>query len=246
MKGTERLDRLLSRLGYCSRSDIRAWLRQGRLGVEGFARVDASTRVDPRLVLLDGEPLDHPLGLTLIYHKPVGLVCSHREQGRLIYEDLPERWLGRKPQLSAVGRLDKETSGLLVLTDDGALNHHLTSPRHAIAKTYRAVLARPLAGHEAALFARGTLLLDGEAPPCLPAELLALGECEAELTLHEGRYHQVRRMFAAAGNHVEALARVRIGELSLADTGLAEGGYRDIGGEALLAWIENGRVAAGP
>jgi len=240
VKGTERLDRLLSRLGYCSRSEIRAWLRQGRIAVEGAARLDAATRVDPHRVLLDGEPLDHPDGLTLIYHKPVGRVCSHKEQGLLIYDDLPERWLGRKPQLSAVGRLDKDTSGLLILTDDGTLNHHLTSPKHDIAKTYRAGLARPLAGHEAERFAAGQLMLEGEETPCLPAELAVLGEQEAELTLHEGRYHQVRRMFAAVGNHVESLARIRIGRLELADTGLAAGAYRDIDRDALLAWIETG------
>jgi 16S rRNA pseudouridine516 synthase len=241
MTGSERLDKLLSRLGYCSRSEIRAWLRQGRIAVEGMTRLDASTRVDPHAVRLDGEVLDHPDGLTVIYHKPEGRVCSHREQGRLIYEDLPARWLGRKPQLSAVGRLDKDTSGLLVLTDDGALNHHLTSPRHDIPKVYRALLARPLAGHEAGLFAAGTLILEGEDKPCLPAELTVLGACEAELTLHEGRYHQIRRMFAAAGNHVDGLVRMRIGGLALADTGLEAGAYRAIDGEALLAWIEKGQ-----
>lgn len=241
MKGSERLDKLLSRLGYCSRSEIRAWLRQGRIVVEGVARLDASTRVDPHAVRLDDEALDHPDGLTLIYHKPVGQVCSHREQGRLIYDDLPARWLGRKPQLSAVGRLDKDTSGLLILTDDGTLNHHLTSPRHDISKTYRVQLARPLAGHETELFAAGTLMLEEEDTPCLPATLAVLGEREAELTLREGRYHQVRRMFAAAGNHVEGLCRMRIGRLALADTGLEAGAYRDIDREALLAWIEDGQ-----
>ena len=238
--GGERLDRLMSRLGYCSRQEIRPWLRQGRITVEGLERPEPASRVQPATVRLDGEALDHPHGLTLIYHKPVGLVCSHRENGRLIYEAFPERWLARKPQLSAVGRLDKDTSGLLVLTDDGGLNHHLTSPRHDIAKTYRAVLARPLQGHEAALFAAGTLMLDGETAPCLPAGLTVLGEREAELTLHEGRYHQVRRMFAAAGNHVEALCRIRIGSLALADTGLGEGEYRSIEPASLLAWIERG------
>ncbi len=236
----ERLDRLMSRLGYCSRQDIRHWLRQGRIRVEGLERPSPSAHVLAAAVRLDGEALDHPDGLTLIYHKPEGQVCSHKEQGTLIYDDFPERWLGRKPQLSAVGRLDKDTSGLLILTDDGGLNHHLTSPRHDIPKTYWAVLARPLQGHEAALFASGKLMLEGETAPCLPAELTVLGEREAELTLHEGRYHQVRRMFAAAGNHVEALSRMRIGAMILEDTGLAAGEYRDIDPAALLAWIERG------
>jgi 16S rRNA pseudouridine516 synthase len=235
---SERLDRLLSRLGYCSRQDVRLWLRQGRITVEGLPRPGPSSHVQPASVRLDGEPLDHPDGLTLIYHKPEGQVCSHKEQGHLIYEAFPERWLQRKPQLSTVGRLDKETSGLLILTDDGSLNHHLTSPRHEIPKTYRVVLARPLQGHEGELFASGSLLLEGETTPCLPAELRTVGEHEAELTVHEGRYHQVRRMFAAAGNHVEALCRIRIGRLTLTDTGLSAGEYRDIIPATLLGWIE--------
>ena len=239
--GRERLDRLLSRLGYCSRQEVRQWLRQGRIAVADLRNPAPAAHVQPDAVRLDGETLDHPQGLTLIYHKPVGLVCSHRENGRLIYEAFPARWLGRKPQLSAVGRLDKDTSGLLIMTDDGGLNHRLTSPRQKIHKTYRATLARPLQGHEQALFAAGTLMLDGETAPCLPAELHVLDEHKAELTLHEGRYHQVRRMFAAAGNHVDALCRIRIGELALADTGLQAGEFRDIDPEPLLAWIEHGK-----
>jgi 16S rRNA pseudouridine516 synthase len=237
---SERLDRLMSRLGYCSRHEIRLWLRQGRITVDGLDKPTPSSHVQPHGVRLDGEVLDHPDGLTLIYHKPAGLVCSHKENGRLIFDDFPARWLGRKPQLAAVGRLDKDTSGLLILTDDGGLNHHLTSPRHEIPKTYRAVLARPLRGHEAMLFASGELMLEGETTPCLPAELTVLGEREAELTLHEGRYHQVRRMFAAAGNHVEALSRIRIGRLALTDTDLEEGEYRSMEPTSLLAWIERG------
>lgn len=230
----------MSRLGYCSRHEIRPWLRQGRITVEGMEKPAPASHVQPAAVRLDGEALDHPDGLTLIYHKPVGLVCSHKESGPLIYEDFPERWLSRKPQLSAVGRLDKDTSGLLILTDDGGLNHHLTSPRHKIPKTYRAVLARSLQGREAALFAAGTLMLEGETTPCLPTELQTLDERLVELTLHEGRYHQVRRMFAAVGNHVEALCRVRIGSLTLTDTGLEEGEYQSIDPASLLAWIEHG------
>jgi 16S rRNA pseudouridine516 synthase len=123
-----------------------------------------------------------------------------------------------------VGRLDRDTSGLLLLTDDGALLHRITSPKSHLAKVYEATLASDLRGDEAATFAAGTLLLEGEAKPLLPAELDVLGPRLVRLTLHEGRYHQARRMFAAVGNHVAALHRVAIGGMGL--EGIASGEWR--------------------
>ena len=119
--------------------------------------------------------------------------------------------------MSTVGRLDKETSGLLLLTDDGALLHKIISPRRQIAKTYRATLDRALRGDEAEIFAAGALMLEGDDKPLLPARLEILGPTEALLTIVEGRYHQVRRMFAAVGNHVVALHRASVGGLALTD-----------------------------
>jgi len=240
---TERLDKLLSRLGYCSRREVRGWIKTGLVSIDGDGATSAAARVSPGLVRVNGEPLDHPDGLTLIYHKPLGSVCSRDDHGRLIYADFPERWLRRKPPLASIGRLDKDTSGLLVLTDDGQLNHRLSSPKHHIARTYRVMLDRPLADDVPALFASGTLMLDGDERPCHAAELCVIGEKEAELTLHEGRYHQVRRMFAAIGNHVTALTRIRLGAMSLVDTGLSAGEFRCISAEALLAWIARGEPA---
>jgi len=188
-------------------------------------------------VRLEGEELDHPNGLTVIYHKPLGSVCSRKEDGILIYADFPERWIDRKPALSPVGRLDKETSGLLIVTDDGLLNHQITSPKQHIAKTYRVTLAEPLNGDEGERFASGNLMLDGDDRPCLPAELTVHSEQEASLVLHEGRYHQVRRMFAACGNHVKTLTRTHIGALSLEQTALAPGAYESTTADALMARI---------
>jgi len=233
----ERLDRLLSRLGYGSRSDVQAWIRQGWVRVGGEPATSASQKASPGDVLLEEKPLDHPFGLTLIYHKPLGAVCSHRETGRLIYDDFPERWAGRKPALSSVGRLDKETSGLLVLTDDGQLNHQITSPKNHISRTYAVSLHAPLGGHEVDIFASGELLLKDDDKPCLPAELSILDAHHASLVLHEGRYHQVRRMFAAVGNHVTALTRSHIGALSLERTGLQPGEYRSTAPDELLSLI---------
>jgi 16S rRNA pseudouridine516 synthase len=129
-----------------------------------------------------------------------------------------------RPQVSSIGRLDRETSGLLLLTDDGALLHRVIAPKSKLPKVYEATLAQDLRGDEAALFAGGGLVLHGEARPLAPARLQALGPRRARLVLTEGRYHQVRRMFAAVGNHVLALHRARIGGLDLGD--LPEGQWR--------------------
>src|SRR5687767_10610568 len=113
-----RLDQLLSNLGYCSRREARAWIADGRVTVRGEPADDVSQKAHAADVRVDGEPLDHPDGLLLLLHKPVGLVCSHDErEGASVYSLLPERWRRRNPVVTSVGRLDKDTSGLLLLTD---------------------------------------------------------------------------------------------------------------------------------
>jgi len=224
----ERLEKIMSRLGYGARRDVPHWIQQGWLTVNGEKPKSASVKVYAGDVELDGEPLDHPFGLTVVYHKPLGTVCSRKEEGRIIFEDFPERWLDRKPPLSSVGRLDKDTSGLLIVTDDGQLNHYLTSPKHHISKTYAVTLDSPLQGDEVEAFASGKLMLETDDKPCLPAELAITGENTAQVVLHEGRYHQVRRMFAAVGNHVTALERTHIGKLSLQSLSLQAGEYQSI------------------
>jgi 16S rRNA pseudouridine516 synthase len=235
----ERLEKIMSRLGYGARKDVPHWIREGWLTVNGEKPKSASVKVYAGDVELDGQPLDHPFGLTVVYHKPLGTVCSRKEEGRIIFEDFPERWLGRKPPLSSVGRLDKETSGLLIVTDDGQLNHYLTSPKHHISKTYAVTLDSPLQGDEVEIFASGKLMLEADDKPCLPAELTITGESTAQVVLHEGRYHQVRRMFAAVGNHVTALERTHIGKLSLQSLSLKTGEYQAIENEMLKARLVN-------
>jgi 16S rRNA pseudouridine516 synthase len=213
-----RLDQLLANLGYCSRREARAWLAGGRVTVRGQPAKDPAQKAAPADVRVDGEPLDHPDGLLLLLHKPVGLVCSHDErEGPSVYSLLPPRWRERNPVVTSIGRLDKDTSGLLLLTDQSPLVHRLTSPRHKVPKVYRATLDRDAAPEWIATFASGTLQLAGETAPCAPAELKLLSPREAELTLTEGKYHQVRRMFAAMGATVLALARTRFGALELGD-----------------------------
>jgi 16S rRNA pseudouridine516 synthase len=215
-----RLDRLLANLGYGSRREANALVRDGLVTLDGQVLTDSAAHIPlaPDLsarMKIDGAPVDPLPPLTLILHKPLGVVCSHREVGRSVYELLPSRWRRRDPALSTVGRLDADTTGLLLITDDGALLHRIISPRNHVPKVYVADLARPLEGHEAALFASGELVLEGETTPLAPARLEPSGPSQARLIITEGRYHQVRRMFAAAGNHVEKLHRERIGGLRL-------------------------------
>ena len=222
-----RLDQLLANLGYCSRSEARDWVKSGAITVRGEEADNVGMRVNAGDVRVDGEPLDHPDGLLLLLHKPLGLVCSHDgREGPGVYSLLPERWRRRHPGVTSIGRLDKETSGLLLLTDQAPLVHRLTSPKHKVPKIYRATVDRDLTPDLIPLFASGTLLLDGETAPCAPAELTLLSPREAELTLTEGRYHQVRRMFAAGGATVLTLHRERFGPLALGD--LAPGRWREL------------------
>lgn len=221
-----RLDKLLSSRGYCTRSHARSYLKEHEVCENGVRLFKEDVRVDGEAITIEGERAD-PEQIHVMLHKPVGVVCSHDDgEGNLIYDLLPERWMQRNPTVTSVGRLDKETSGLLIITDDGALVHRLTSPKKHVKKVYRVGLASPLIGIEAERFASGTLVLEGDPKPLLPAVLEVIDEKDARLTIVEGRYHQVRRMFAAVGNRVERLHRERVGGLDLGD--LPPGQFRSL------------------
>jgi 16S rRNA pseudouridine516 synthase len=205
----------LANLGYGSRKQVALMFREGRITDAQGEVMYADDPLDHENLRVDGEALDPPQGLLLMLHKPVGYTCSTKDPGRIVYDLLPPRYRLRSPLLSSVGRLDRDTSGLLLFTDDGALLHKIVSPKSRLSKVYEATLASELRGDEAGIFASGTLMLESEQAPLLPADMETIGPHRVRLTLHEGRYHQVRRMFAAVGNHVEALHRSRIGGLGL-------------------------------
>jgi 16S rRNA pseudouridine516 synthase len=222
-----RLDQYLANLGYCSRREARTFVVEHRVTIRGKPAGDVGQKVSADDVRVDGEPLDHPDELLLMVHKPVGLVCSHEErEGPNVYSLLPERWRRRNPPVTSIGRLDKDTSGLLLLTDQSPLVHRLTAPKHKVPKIYHATVDHDLTPELVALFAGGTLQLAGEEKPCAPAELRILSPREAEVTLTEGRYHQVRRMFSAVGATVLTLHRSRFGALELGD--LPAGQWREL------------------
>lgn len=214
----------IANLGYGSRKEVTWMFREGRITDAAGEVLYADDAVAHEAIRVDGEALDPPIGLSLMLHKPAGYTCSTKDSGRLVYDLLPPRFRLRSPLLSPVGRLDRETSGLLLFTDDGALLHRIVSPKSRLDKQYEVTLAEDLRGDEATQFASGTLMLESDDKPLLPAELHVLGPRQARLVLHEGRYHQARRMFAAVGNHVVSLHRSRIGGLDLGQ--LPEGQWR--------------------
>ncbi len=227
---TARVDKLLGSMGYGSRTEMARLGKAGGIVLDGVDLTDVSKRIAvtpdlPARMEIDGQPLDPTPGLVMMLHKPLGMTCSRKEDGALVYDVLPPRWKRRDPAISTIGRLDKQTTGLLLLTDDGDLLHRVISPKRHVAKVYRATLARPLVGTEGEVFAAGGLVLEGEDKPLSPAVLEVLSPTEARLTVTEGRYHMVRRMFAAVGNHVEGLHRERVGGLALPDD-LAPGDWR--------------------
>ena len=217
---TSRIDKLLSSMGYGSRSEMARMAKAGGITLDDADLLDCTKRIAvtpdlPNRMKIDGEPLDPLAGMVILLNKPLGMTCSHKEGGALVYDILPARWRRRDPAISTIGRLDKNTSGLLLLTDDGALLHRVISPRRHVKKIYRVGLARPLVGTEGALFASGGLMLEGEDKPLAPAELQVISPTEALLGVTEGRYHQVRRMFAAIHCDVKALKRVAFAGLDL-------------------------------
>ena len=219
-----KLVKLIGNLGYGTRKEVAAMFREGRITDADGEVLYADDQVEHANIRIDDVPLDPPAGLVLMLHKPVGYTCSTKDKGRVVYDLLPPRYRLRSPLLSTVGRLDRDTSGLLLMTDDGALLHRIVSPKAHLPKVYEATLASDLRGDEAAVFATGTLMLESEKEPLAPAAMETVAPRHARLTLVEGRYHQVRRMFAAVGNHVDALHRSRIGGLTL--DGLDAGQWR--------------------
>lgn len=227
-----KLIKLLANLGYGSRREVDRLVRKGVVtDLSGQVLSDKDFPGHDQ-ILVKGEPLDPQGPLVLVMNKPDGYVCSLEDPGDTIYDLLPVRFALRNPVISPVGRLDKDTTGLLLLTDDGKLLHKLIHPKSHVEKVYHAELDRPLEGHEAEIFASGELMLNGERKPLLPAGFEKIGEKEALVVLQEGRYHQVRRMFAAVGNHVVGLKRVKMGGFDLPED-LAEGEWRILSEEEL-------------
>lgn len=226
----ERLDKMLTGRGAGSRRAAAAKIRAGEVQVNGTVCRDPAQKVNPEadVVSLSGQPLRMRRERYLMMNKPAGVITATEDAVQQTVLDLLPADVRRG--LSPVGRLDKDTEGLLLLTDDGALCHALTAPRRHVDKRYRVHIAGTLAADAAERFAAGLTLGDGTV--CRPADLTILGQtedglCAAEVVLREGKYHQVKRMVAAAGGRVVHLKRLSMGPLQL-DAALPAGGWREL------------------
>jgi len=230
-----RLDRFVSRATCVSRSQARALIRQGRVSVAGSSIADVGhVLVVADGVLLDGRPIGLPQAAYLMMNKPVGLVSARRDDRQAtVLSLLPAPLAGR---VHIVGRLDKQTSGLLLLSDDGAWSHCVSSPRHACPKTYLVELAEALQPDAECRLAAG-ILLRGEHSASRPASLQRLSPDRVRITVTEGRYHLVRRLFAALGNRVTRLHREMVGGLCL-DADLAPGQWRMLSDQERLGVLD--------
>ena len=218
----KRIDAHLSTLGYCTRSEAKKFMRIYELYVKDTRVFDPSIKAYHSDIKINNEPLD-PETITILLNKPSGFICSHNDAGSLIYSLIPQRWNRRNPKISTIGRLDVDTTGAIILTDDGALNHKLSSPKSDVSKVYEAILTVPLKGDESEIFASGKLMLNGEKKPLLPATLEVITPTHVRLEICEGKYHQVKRMFAAVGNRVVTLHRVSFDNFTVEN--IEEGKY---------------------
>lgn len=222
----ERLDKIISATGKKSRREVKLLIKQGRILVDGVPAAAAEMKVDPAVseILLDGENIGYQRFTYLMLHKPAGVLSAVEDRRqKTVLDLLPEEL--QKRGLSPVGRLDKDTEGLLLLTNDGALTHHLLSPKHHVDKVYYARVEGRLEQADCEAFAAGMTLGDGL--ECMPAGLEILSGNEALVTLQEGKFHQVKRMLAARGKPVVYLKRLSMGSLQLDET-LLPGEFRHL------------------
>lgn len=227
----ERLDKILSEAGVCSRRDCFRLARRGLITVDGVAVNDASAKIaDGSLIAVDGEPVQRRREVVCIMNKPTGFVTSTEDDlSRTVMELLPEDLLMQK--IVPAGRLDKDTEGLLVFTNNGDFLHRLISPKSNVPKTYYVEHEGTVSDEAAKAAEQGIVLKDGTV--CRSACIMRLEDGRSEITITEGMYHQVKRMFAAIGCRVTYLKRIRIGDVPLGD--LAPGQVRELSpGEAAM------------
>ena len=229
----ERLDKLLAGTGKWSRREVKALVRQGLVRVDGRLAASAEDKLDPAaaVVTVAGETISLCRFTYVMLHKPAGVLTATEDRKQPTVLDLLPPEL-RRIGLAPVGRLDKDTEGLLLLTNDGELTHRLLSPKYHVDKRYLARVDGELSATDAEAFARGMTLGDGL--ECLPAGLEVLPDRVCIVTLREGKFHQVKRMLAARGAPVLYLKRLSMGPLVLEDS-LAAGAYRLLRAEEILA-----------
>ncbi len=230
----ERLDKIIASQGQHSRSDVKKLVKQGRVTLDGTVVKSGDIKADPQkaVIAIDGRVLGYKKHIYIMLNKPKGVISATEDPTQPTVIDLVPKNM-RRDGLFPAGRLDGDTTGFVLITDDGDFAHRILSPKNHIMKTYIATLQRELTAEDIAAFKKGIELKDGTL--CLEAEVTAMSGTVpmAQVKICEGKYHQVKRMFAALGNKVLELRRTKMGELSL-DESLKEGQCREITDEELM------------
>lgn len=230
----ERLDKIIASQGQYSRSEVKKLVKGGRVTIDGSVVKNSDIKADPNknIIAVDGKVLRYKKHMYIMLNKPQGVVSATDDRDHKTVIDLVPKELMRDGLFPA-GRLDGDTVGFVLITDDGDFAHEILSPKNHIMKTYHATLERPVTKEDIRAFRDGIELKDGTL--CLEAEVRSLDSDTpmAEIKICEGKYHQVKRMFAALGNRVVFLKRVKMGELSL-DESLEEGQCREITPDELI------------
>lgn len=229
MKNTQRLDKLLSNFGYGTRSEIRKFVKDGLVKVDNSIVKDASLQVDPEnsRIEINGELLNYRRFIYIMMNKPAGVIsATYDKKLRTAVDLLPEEFSCF--DLFPAGRLDIDTEGMLLLTNDGQLAHNLLSPKKHVSKRYYALIEGLTTAEDVRIYKEGVILDDGYKTMPAGLEIIKAGQrSEIELTLHEGKFHQVKRMFEAVGKKVIYLKRIQMGGLKLDET-LEPGGCREL------------------
>ena len=226
----ERIDKIIASQGQYSRKEVKALIAKRRIAVDGRVVSSSSEKADPLTMLLtvDGKPLEFKRNLDLVLNKPKGYVSATEDREHpTVLELVPQEYRGR--DLFPAGRLDRDTTGLMIITDDGVLAHNILAPKKHVPKRYHVELDIPVTEEMRLGFSEGVMLNDGV---CKAADLIKTGEKTAEVTLREGRYHQIKRMFGCFGAEVVELKRLGMGNLTL-PADLAEGECRELTAEEL-------------
>lgn len=219
-----RLDGFIARATGASRREAQRYIKEGRVAVDGEIARNSGTNVQNHEVTLDGQSIALPAPVYVMLHKPLGYLCANTDGQYPTVLDLISEKLHPTEPLQIVGRLDLDTTGLLLLTTDGTWNHRITAPNSRCTKVYCAELAEPISAEAIATLEHG-IMLHSETKPTLPCTVQPNSSHQVKITLQEGRYHQVKRMFAAVGNRVVSLHREQVGALKL-DPQLRPGEYR--------------------
>lgn len=224
-----RLDKLIADAGFASRREAKELVKAGRVRIDNRIAASADQKLDPdkSVVYIDGEALDYKKNRYIMMNKPNGVLSATEDsEQKTVIDLLPESL--RRQELFPVGRLDKDTTGLLLLTNDGVFSHSIITPKKHVPKVYRAAVTGILDESDIAAFEQGIVLSDGT--ECMSAKLQIERPSVGVVTIYEGKYHQVKRMFAARGKHVTALHRLSIGSLQL-DPTLKSGQFRELSEE---------------